>query len=125
VADKGDEKTAASWDFVKYLSSAQSQSTWAAATGYVPIRSDAVTTEPLASKYASDPRFQVAYDSLFETPDEPTAIGALLGPQREIRVLTARALATVFDGGDVATALQEAATQADALLADYAARHGG
>jgi hypothetical protein len=61
---------------------------------------DAAEVEPLATTYAQDPRFKVAYDSLIETPDEPTAVGPLLGPQRAIRVLTSRALATVLGGGD-------------------------
>ena len=47
---------------VQFLVEAQSQSTWAAATGYVPVRSDAVELEPLATKYANDPRFAVAYE---------------------------------------------------------------
>lgn len=121
--DKGDEKTAASWDFIKFMVSAQTQSTWAAKTGYVPIRSDSTTLEPLATTYRDDPRFAVAYQNLYETPDEPTAVGPLLGPQREIRVLVARALASVFSGEDPQTALTDAATQADALLADYASTH--
>jgi sn-glycerol 3-phosphate transport system substrate-binding protein len=125
TADKGDAQAAAAWDYIAYLISAQSQATWAAATGYVPIRPDAVDVEPLATTYATDPRFAVAYTSLVDTPDVPTAIGPLLGPQREVRVLTARALATVLNGGDAQQALTEAATQADALLADYAARQGG
>jgi len=123
AADKGDAKTAAAWDFVKFMISAQSQSTWAAATGYVPMRSDATALEPLATTYRNDPRFAVAYESLLATPDEPTAVGPLLGPQREVRVLTARALSSVFGGGDPATVLADAAAQADALLADYASRH--
>ena len=92
---------------------------WASITGYVPIRQDAAEVEPLATTYASDPRFKVAYDSLIETPDAPTAVGPLLGPQREIRVLTSRALATILDGGDPGQALAEAAAQANTLLAQY------
>ncbi len=124
-ADKGDPQAAAAWDFVSYLLSAESQSTWAAATGYVPVRSDAVDVEPLASTYAADPRFKVALDTLLSTPDEPTAIGPLLGPQREVRVLTSRALAEVLAGGDPAAALADAASRADSLLANYAASQGG
>ena len=60
VADKGDEKAAAAWDYIQFVTSAQSQSTWAAATGYVPIREDALELEPLKTKYATDPRFKVA-----------------------------------------------------------------
>jgi sn-glycerol 3-phosphate transport system substrate-binding protein len=124
-ADKDDAKAAAAWDFISYLLSAESQSTWAAATGYVPVRSDAVDVEPLASTYAADPRFKVALDTLLSTPDEPTAIGPLLGPQREVRVLTSRALAEVLAGGDPAAALADAASRADSLLANYAAQQGG
>ena len=121
--DKGDAKAAAAWDYIKFLVNAQSQSTWAAATGYVPVRSDAVATDPLKATYSADPRFKVAYDSLLATPNEPTAVGPLLGPQREVRVLTARALATILKGGDAKAALADAATKADQLLADYAATH--
>jgi sn-glycerol 3-phosphate transport system substrate-binding protein len=117
------ERAAAAWDFISYLISPQSQSTWAAATGYIPIRSSALELDPIASTYANDPRFKVAYDQLLEAAESAAAIGAVLGPQREIRTLTARAIATVLQGGDVATTLTEAAQQANALLADYIARN--
>lgn len=116
-------RAAAAWDFISYLISPQSQSTWAAATGYIPIRSSALDLEPIASTYTNDPRFKVAYDQLLEAAESAAAIGAVLGPQREIRTLTARAIATVLQGGDVATTLTEAAKQANALLADYIARN--
>ena len=119
AADKGDAETAAAWDYIQYLASAEVQSEWASVTGYVPIRKDAADIDPLGTTYATDPRFAVAYDSLIGTPDVPTAVGPLLGPQREIRVLAARALATVLAGGDPATALADAAAQANALLAQY------
>lgn len=125
VADKGDAQAAAAWDFITHLLSAESQATWAAATGYVPVHTAAPDTEPLASTYTADPRFRVAYDSLLATEDVPTAVGPLVGPLREIRVLTSRALATVFTGGDVQAALDEAATRADALIAEYNARQSG
>jgi sn-glycerol 3-phosphate transport system substrate-binding protein len=120
--DKGDEKAAAAWDFIQYAVSAEVQSQWAASTGYVPVSSGAVDVEPLATTYSDDPRFRVAFDQFAATPDEPTAIGPLLGPQREIRVLTARALATIFTGGDVQEALSSAKADADALLIDYNSR---
>lgn len=122
VADKGDAQAAAVWDFVKFLVQAESQSQWAADTGYVPVNSDASEVEPLATTYADDPRFRVAYDSLVNTPDEPTSVGPLLGPQREIRVLTSNALAAVLQGADVAAELTNAAAQANSLIAQYAAR---
>lgn len=116
-------RTAAAWDFISFLVSAQSQSTWAAATGYIPLRSTALDLDPIAAKYVEDPRFKVAYDQLLEAADDPASVGAVLGPQREIRTLTARAIATVLQGGDVLATLQDAAAQANALLADYIANN--
>ena len=123
VADHGDEVAAAAWDYITYLVSAQSQSEWASRTGYVPVREDALALDPLATKYAEDPRFKVAYDQLAASPDDPAFQGPILGPQREVRVATARAVAVILEGGDVPAALSDAAAQANALIADYNARN--
>lgn len=123
VADKGDEKTAAAWDYITFLTNAQSQSTWAAGTGYVPIREDAIELDPLATTYAEDPRFRVAYDQLLARADDLAANAPVLGPQREVRAATANAVAAVFDGADPATALAAAAEESNALIASYNARN--
>ena len=125
IVDNGDAvKTAATWDYIKFLVSAQSQSSWASATGYVPVRSAALELDPVKSTYASDARFRVAYDQLGEAADTPAAVGAILGPQREIRNITALAIATILQGGDVADTLTSSASQANALIADYNASNG-
>ncbi len=123
VDGKGDAVTAAVWDYVKFLVSAQTQSAFAVATGYVPVRTDALELDPVKSTYAADPRFKVAYDQLLASVDSPSSIGPLLGPQREIRVIAAGMVADVFGGADVAAALAAGAAEANALLADYAARN--
>jgi sn-glycerol 3-phosphate transport system substrate-binding protein len=123
VADHGDATSAAVWDYITFLVSAQSQSDWAARTGYVPVRVDALDLEPLTTTYVDDPRFKVAYDQLIGSSDVPTMRGPILGPQREVRVVTARAVAEILDGGDVQTALTDAATAADALITEYNARN--
>jgi sn-glycerol 3-phosphate transport system substrate-binding protein len=121
--DHGDAEAAASWDFIKYLTTAESQSTWAAATGYVPIREDAAELDPLAQTYADDPRFRVAFDQLTAGSDDFSSVGPVLGPLQEIREVTARMMATIFAGGDVEAALADATDQANALIADYNARN--
>jgi hypothetical protein len=87
------------------------------------LRTSALELDPIAAKYVEDPRFKVAYDQLLQAADDPSTLGAILGPQREIRTLTARAIATVLQGGDVLEALRNAANQANALLADYIANN--
>lgn len=116
---KGDEKTAAAWDYITYLISAQSQSTWASETGYVPIRSDALDLEPLMTTYADDPRFRVAYDQLLGSVEGNASLAPVLGPQREVRVATANATAAIFGGADVASSLADAASQANSLIKSY------
>ena len=123
VKDKGDEKAAAAWDYITYAVSPEAQSQYVTDTGYAPVRADALDVEPALSKYANDPRFRVAYDQLIASPDDPALQGPILGPQREVRGVTARAVAEIFNGGDVQTALSAAAAQADLLIADYAARN--
>jgi sn-glycerol 3-phosphate transport system substrate-binding protein len=125
VVDSGDDvRTAASWDFISYLTAAQQQSEWASATGYVPVRTDALTLDPLQSTYVTDPRFKVSYDQLLASPDAPTSLGPIVGPLREVRTVTAQGVAAIFSGADVASTLAASAAQADALIADYNSRNG-
>ena len=106
VAEKGDAAAAAAWDYIQFLIEAQTQSTWASQTGYVPVREDALELDPIKSTYATDPRFKVAYDSIKAAPpDEPSALGPVLGPMREVRAVTAIAVASIFNGADVASTL--------------------
>lgn len=122
--DSGDDvRTAATWDFITYLVGAQQQSQWAAATGYIPVRTDAVDLDPYKTTLATDPRFSVAYTQLAASPDALTSAGPVVGPLREIRTVLATAMAAIFDGADVQTTLDAAANQANGLIADYNSRN--
>jgi sn-glycerol 3-phosphate transport system substrate-binding protein len=105
TADKDPVETSAAWDYITFLVSAQSQSEWAATTGYVPIRTDALDLDPVATTYADDPRFKVAYDQLIGSVEGSASLAPVLGPQREVRVATANATAAIFAGADVASTL--------------------
>jgi sn-glycerol 3-phosphate transport system substrate-binding protein len=123
VAEKGDDKAAAAWDFVQYLVSAETQSKWAAASGYVPVHDGALELDPLRATYQDDPRFKVAYDQVVAGPDDFAAVGPVIGPLREVRAVTANGVAAIFNGADVASTLADSAAQSDALIADYNARN--
>jgi sn-glycerol 3-phosphate transport system substrate-binding protein len=123
AADKDPVETSAAWDYITFLVSAQSQSEWAATTGYVPIRTDALDLDPVATTYADDPRFKVAYDQLIGSVEGSASLAPVLGPQREVRVATANATAAIFAGADVASTLADAAAQANALIASYNQRN--
>lgn len=125
VDHKNDAKAAAAWDYIQFLTNAQSQSTWAADTGYVPSRKDATELDPLKTTYANDPRFKVAFDQLLATPDIPTSAGPALGPQREVRKLVSTAMAAIFGGADAQRSMTDAATASNALIAQYSQQVGG
>jgi sn-glycerol 3-phosphate transport system substrate-binding protein len=121
-ADKGDAATAAAWDFAEFLVGAQVQSTWAAATGYVPMRTDATTLDPIASLFESDPRFRVSYDQLAAPTDSPFSARPVLGPQREVRQEIVDAISRLYadpEGADAAALLDDVAATADTLIRNY------
>ncbi len=124
VVNSGDPaRIAATWDYITYLVAAEQQSSWSAVTGYIAVRNDARDLDPLKSVLAADPRFAVALDQLLSLPKAPTSVGPVLGPLREVRVVTAQGIAAIFAGADVQTTLTATKQQADALIADYNARN--
>ena len=123
VRDKGDAEAAAAWDYIKFLDSPESQAFWADATGYVPIRTEAITLDPLAQRYEDDPRYLVAYDQISFAADDFSAVGPVLGPLRQIRGVTAQMMADIYNGTPVEDALAAAADQANLLILDYESRN--
>ncbi len=123
--DSGDPvRIAATWDFLTFLVSAETQSQWATDTGYVPVRTDAVDVEPHKTTLATDPRFRVAFDQLEASPDALTSAGPVVGPLSEMRVVLADAIARIFEGADVKQSLDEAAEQANNLISSYNTSNG-
>ncbi|MEM1332372.1 MAG: extracellular solute-binding protein [Actinomycetota bacterium] len=123
-AGRGDAETAAAWSYIDFLVSARSQSTWAANTGYVPMRSDALDLDPIATLFADDPRFRVSYDQLAAPVGSIEAARPALGPQREVRQVLADVIATIYrdpslDDDALAALVADAVEQADALIATY------
>ena len=123
---KSDAETAAAWDYVKYLVAPEQQSVWAAGTGYVPVRQSAVELAPIKDVYAADPRFKVGYDQVLAAADTPVEAGPVLGPQREVRILTSNAVEAILAGGaDVTQTLAATARQSDLLIAQWTSSVGG
>lgn len=123
VRDRGDAEAAAAWEYIQFLVGAESQSYWAAESGYAPIRDDATGVDPLATTFADDPRFRVAYDQINFAAEDFTAVGPVLGPLRQVRQVTAQMMADIYNGTPVEDALAAAAEQANLLIIDYESRN--
>ncbi|MEP6623604.1 MAG: ABC transporter substrate-binding protein [Acidimicrobiia bacterium] len=119
------EKIAATWEFVKFLVSAQTQATFAAGTGYVPIRKSSVNEKVLADLYASTPGYKVAYDQLLSGKDDVATAGPVIGNYAGVRDVVRDAETKMLaENGDPKAAIKAAAIAATAAIQDYNTRIG-
>lgn len=73
-------KLAASWEFIEYLVNAQNMAAWDAASGYVPIRSDAATNSKMVAFWKKYPQLKAAYNELSAGVNDNATYGPLIGP---------------------------------------------
>jgi len=116
---------AAAWTFVQYLDNTQSQATWAAGTGYIPVRQSSAQTSTIQHLWATDPGYKVAYTQLVNGVNDPASSGSVIGPYPDVRtdVLTAEENMFVTSTSP-ATALSRAQTAANTTLSQYNQRLG-
>jgi sn-glycerol 3-phosphate transport system substrate-binding protein len=117
---------AGAWDFVTWLTAPEQMAYWHASTGYIPIRSSAITLPEVAELWATEPEFKVAYDQLIQGRESNATSGPVIGNHSQVR---SRALEPAIEklllqGLDPATALAEATTEANRIIADYTRRLG-
>ncbi len=120
---------AAAYEFAKYLAEPQVQADWAAATGYVPVRRSSTKLAPLTTVWAQKPGYKVAYDQLLEGPENPATAGPVIGPYgakgQGVRGAIVDALTRMLtENLAPADAIKDAATKANAAIADYNSRVG-
>jgi sn-glycerol 3-phosphate transport system substrate-binding protein len=116
---------AAAWEYTTFLDSTQSQATWAAGTGYIPIRKSSVKTPTITQLWAANPGFEVAYSQLTTGPVTAATSGEVVGPYLTITTALVDAENSMFDHGvSPASALQAATQQVDSVLSSYNQRIG-
>ena len=79
--DHGDERKAAAWEFVQYLTSAAIQADFAQGTGYLPSNAEAADSEIWQNLIKAYPQYQVGLDQLLQTPD--TMRSVTVGPSAD------------------------------------------
>ena len=117
VAAGIDEETEAGvMEFFKYATSADVQAVWAAGTGYYPICSGAYETESMLAAYEEYPQLKVSADQLLNSKVNGITAGPLLSQLPQLRTDLVAALESVFNGGDVTAAVEEAANSTNAAI---------
>lgn len=119
-------KQAAGWELVKYLTSTKAQATWAAATGYAPVRTSTIAEPQLADAWSKTPGLRVSYDQLVDGAENDATAGPMVGDMQTVRKAVEDALTAMFvDGLDPDEALARAAKDANEAIASYNDRVGG
>lgn len=112
------KKLRATWEFVKFLISPESQAYWNAETGYFPVTTKAHDEQVFKDNIAQYPQFQTAIDQLHDS--SPEYCGALLSVFPEARATVESEIESMLNGKeDVDTAVQKMSDSINKAITDY------
>jgi len=116
---------AASWSFVSYLMSTQSVATWAAGTGYIPVRTSSAQTATVQHLWATNPGYKVAYNEINLGANTPATSGSVIGPYAEVRNDVLNAEISMYTSGvKPAAAVKAASSNVTSTISGYNSRLG-
>lgn len=111
------KKLRATWEFVKFLVSAESQAFWNAETGYFPVTTAAHEEEVFLENIAEYPQFQTAIDQLHDSA--PKYAGALLSVFPEARATVEAEIESMLNGKLVDDAVADMAGSINEAIEEY------
>jgi len=116
---------AASWQFISYLMSTQSQATWAAGTGYIPVRKSSAQTATVQHLWATNPGYKVAYNEINSGVNSAATSGSVIGPYADVRTDVLNAEISMYTQGvRPAAAVKSAAQNVNTTISNYNSRLG-
>jgi sn-glycerol 3-phosphate transport system substrate-binding protein len=116
---------AASWVYLSYLCNPQSQATWAAGTGYIPVRKSAAATTTITHLWATNPGYKVAYNEINNGVNDAATSGSVIGPYADVRIDVLDAEESMYtQGTSPAAALASAASAVNTTISSYNQRLG-
>lgn len=112
------KKLRATWEFVKFLISPESQAFWNAETGYFPVNVDAHDEDVFKENIAKYPQFETAIDQLHDSA--PQYAGALLSVFSEARAIVESEIESMLNGNEtVDEAVDSMASQINIAIEEY------
>jgi sn-glycerol 3-phosphate transport system substrate-binding protein len=116
---------AASWEYLAYLCSTQSQATWAAGTGYIPVRKSSAKTAAIQHLWVTSPGYKVAYNEILGGVNTAATSGSVIGPYADVRIDVLNAEEAMFTNGvSPAKTLSNALTAVNNTISNYNSRLG-
>ena len=112
------KKTRATWEFIKFLISPESQAYWNAQTGYFPVTTAAQEEPVFKENVEKYPQFQTAIDQLHDS--SPEYVGALLSVFPEARATVESEIENLLNGNtDVKTTVKNMADAINKSIEEY------
>lgn len=112
------KKLHATWEFVKFLISPESQAFWNAETGYFPVNVDAHDEDVFKENIEKYPQFETAIDQLHDSA--PQYAGALLSVFSEARAIVESEIESMLNGNEtVDEAVDSMASQINDAIEEY------
>jgi sn-glycerol 3-phosphate transport system substrate-binding protein len=116
---------AAAWQYLSYLCSTQSQATWAAGTGYIPVRKSSTQTATVQHLWATNPGYKVAYNEINNGANTPATSGSVIGPYAQVRTNILNAEISMYTGGvSPSKAVRSAEQNVNSTISSYNSRLG-
>ncbi len=116
---------AAAWTYIAYLMNTQSQATWAAGTGYIPVRKSSAQTATVQHLWATQPGYKVAYNQINNGANTPATQGSVIGPYADVRTDVANAEVSMYTQGvSPSKAVSTAESQVNQTISTYNSRLG-
>lgn len=114
---------AAAWTYMSYLMNTQSVATWAAGTGYIPVRKSSTQTATVQHLWATSPGYKVAYDQINNGVNSAATSGSVIGPYAGVRTDVLNAEISMYTQGVSASkAVHNAQSTVDQTIASYNSR---
>jgi len=124
VAQTSPARQEAAFTFAEWLSEPPQQAVWAAGTGYMPVRTSAVSLPALQQAWTARPELRVAYDQLTRGANTVAAQGPVIGDMEGVRTAAENAETTLFHGADPVSTLKQLVSSANSVISDYNSRVG-
>ena len=96
--NKSEAEQQGAWEFIKFLTTPQTQAWWNVNTGYFPITKKAYEEQIIKDNLAKYPQFQTAIDQLHKTKANTATQGAVMGVFPEARQIVETAIEEALTG---------------------------
>ncbi|MFD0693810.1 ABC transporter substrate-binding protein [Paenibacillus sp. GCM10027628] len=96
--NKSEAEQKGAWEFIKFLTTPQTQAYWHVNTGYFPITKKAYDEQLVKDNLAKYPQFQTAVDQLHATKPNKATQGAVMGVFPEARQIVEGAIEEALTG---------------------------